>query len=221
MKRVFIIGFGGVGRILAELLVAQRRFLFLVVGVSDSKGFRCDANGINVKEAVELKRMNSSIALPSEEELSWSVLARLKVDLVFDARPFSFSDDHRLILDLLEHGIHVVFTNKAPVALHFSKVQLAAKAGHAQFRFSSCVGGALPSVNLLQRDLRGCKVTRFEAILNVSTNILLRQMEETKCSMEVAIRDLSSCGLLETDPSMDIDGFDSFVVLFWCVVFVS
>ena len=62
---------------------------------------------------------------------------------------------------------------------------------------------------MLQRDLKGCRLRRIEAILNVSTNILLRQMERQGCTLEAAIADLSSRGLLETDPSMDVDAFDS------------
>ena len=206
--RVFVHGFGGVGKILCDLLRKQATRSFLIVGVSDSKGFLFDRNGIDLDEVSRVKEEFGCVARNRSLLTNADILLG-HVDIFFDARPFSFTDKNEVIISMLKSGTDVVFTNKAPCALMFDAHVAAAQHGRSEFRFSSCVGGALPSVNMLQRDLKGCRLRRIEAILNVSTNILLRQMERQGCTLEAAIADLSSRGLLETDPSMDVDAFDS------------
>src|SRR5262249_11523053 len=75
-------------------------------------------------------------------------------------------------------------------------------------RFSACVGGALPSINIGWRDLVGCRIERVEAVLNGTTQAILRMME-TGVGYADALAEMQRRGLAETDPTLDVAGGDA------------
>ncbi len=220
--RVVIAGFGGVGRALFRCLVSQRAVLarhglgVMVVGLSDRGGVVSCADGIDLDAALRAKTADfGSVALlPGGRPGVAGVAlldAALRVDVWFEATSVSIVDGEPALsttVAALRMGVHVVYTNKAPLALAYQRVAAAALEGRARFRFSSCVGGALPSINVGWRDLRGSRITRVEAILNLTSHNMLRLMEGG-ATFDDALSDLQRRGLAETDPSLDVDGFDS------------
>jgi homoserine dehydrogenase len=75
-------------------------------------------------------------------------------------------------------------------------------------RFSACAGGALPTINIGRRDLIGCRIERVEAVLNGTTQGILRAMEAGG-SYADALADMQRRGLAETDPMLDVEGWDA------------
>ena len=75
-------------------------------------------------------------------------------------------------------------------------------------RFSACVGGAMPSVNVGWRDMLGCRIERVEAVLNGTTQGILRAMEQGT-SYADALAEMQQRGLAETDPTLDVEGWDA------------
>ena len=109
-------------------------------------------------------------------------------------------------------GRHAVLANKGPLALAFAQVaalgDMDGAPGRPQLRFSACVGGALPSVNVGRRDLAGARIRRVEAILNGTSQGILRMMEQGIAYGE-ALAEMQRRGLAETDPSLDVEGWDA------------
>lgn len=225
--RVIICGFGGVGRALFRLLAGQRLAVpVVVIGLTDSGGYvlRAATDPLELDEALECKACGSSVATLRGGCAGGTALAMLQVVpaagpaagpvVLCEATPTHLPQGGEpalsTVLAALARGINVVLTNKAPLALAFARVAAAARASGAQLRFSSCVGGALPSVNIGARDLCGSTVLRIDAILNLSTQMMLRMMEDEEgVTVADAQRRMQSRGLLEADPSLDVDGFDS------------
>ena len=214
--RVVINGFGGVGRILFECLERQKAHFsdagleIRVVGLTDSRGFCINNSGINFKDAIAAKKSNQSVSSLVGGSTEGRILdSFVSFDLWYEAGP---TEKNRNALDLsleiLNLGKHIVFTNKSPVAFGYFELLNVAKAKNCKFRFSSCVGGALPTVNLGMRDLRGSGIVKIESVLNLCTNKILKLMEQGSTLEEAKIY-LKSKGLLETDPSNDVDGWDS------------
>jgi homoserine dehydrogenase len=79
-------------------------------------------------------------------------------------------------------------------------------------RYSACVGGALPTINIGVRDLAGARVLKVEAMVNGTCQGILRQME-SGVSFEDALAEMQRRGVVEADPSLDIDGWDEAVKL--------
>jgi len=75
-------------------------------------------------------------------------------------------------------------------------------------RFSACVGGFLPTINVGWRDLAGCRIERVEAVLNGTTQGILRAMEQGGSYAE-ALVEMQRRGLAETDPTLDVEGWDA------------
>jgi len=139
----------------------------------------------------------------------------------------------------LRGGTHVVIANKAPLVLAYRELarlsdlavptsdqrpatndrQPASDPGGVpqsgpvsraapKLRFSACVGGYLPTINMGWRDLRGARIERFEGVLNGTTQAILRAMEQGG-SYADALADAQRRGLAETDPSLDVEGWDA------------
>ena len=66
----------------------------------------------------------------------------------------------------------------------------------------------MPSVNVGWRDLAGCRVERVEAVLNGTTQGILRMME-AGASYADALAEMQRLGLAETDPTLDVEGWDA------------
>src|SRR5206468_9433486 len=83
-----------------------------------------------------------------------------------------------VIRTALQRGMGVVSANKGPLVLAYDElIALAQQSGTSRLRYSACVGGYLPTVNMGQRDLAGARIERVEAVLNGTTQGILRMME--------------------------------------------
>src|SRR5437867_9809764 len=67
-----------------------------------------------------------------------------------------------------------------------------------------------PVFNLFQEALRGARVESFEGILNSTTNLVLAELEAGHTYAD-GVEAARRIGFLETDPSMDLDGWDATV----------
>jgi homoserine dehydrogenase len=64
-------------------------------------------------------------------------------------------------------------------------------------------------VNLGRRDLAAATIHRLEAVPNLTTNYILTRMAEDGLSYEQALGDAQAAGHAETDPSLDVEGWDA------------
>ncbi len=95
-KRVFVLGFGGVGRILSSLLSKQSLISFVIVGVCDSSEFVCDKFGIDLNANLKMKLETNSLNGKNMDLLNVDIIKELKTDVVLDARPFSFTNNNQV-----------------------------------------------------------------------------------------------------------------------------
>lgn len=224
--RLVLAGLGNVNRSLIAIFFHQRRLLeeryglkIAVVGASDSGGSAVDPQGLDLEALVAAKQAGQSVAsLPGVGRPGLggaALIAAVKADVLMEATPVDLKtaqpglDTTRAALAA---GMHVVIANKGPVALAYGELatrsDLGGVASNPRLRFSACVGGFLPSVNVGWRDLRGTNIVQVEAVFNGTTQIILRAMEQGG-SFADALRDAQQRGLAETDPTLDIEGWDA------------
>jgi homoserine dehydrogenase len=60
-----------------------------------------------------------------------------------------------------------------------------------------------------QRDLAAADVERLEGILNLTTNYILTRMAQDGLSYDEALADAQVAGHAETDPTLDVEGWDA------------
>ena len=66
----------------------------------------------------------------------------------------------------------------------------------------------MPSINVGWRDMLGCRIERVEAVLNGTTQGILRAIEQG-ASYADALAEMQQRGLAETDPTLDVEGWDA------------
>lgn len=80
---------------------------------------------------------------------------------------------------------------------------------NALLKISGAAAAALPTIDLLDHSLLGCKVLKLEGILNATTNYLLDAMTARGIGFEEALREAQAGGFAEADPRNDTEGWDT------------
>ena len=219
---IAFIGFGTVGRGLADLLIEKKTELkekysleYRVVAISDIKtGSILDDNGIDLKEALRLADSNISIetmpakkkglsALETIKESSSNSIVEVTWTNITDGEP-GYSHMKTALLS----GKHVVTTNKGPIALHYNDLMTIASAKGAKLKFKGTVLSGTPTFNLFDGPLAACSTSSIRGIVNGTTNLILSEMEKGRSYAEV-LKDAQRMGYAEADPTMDVDGWDA------------
>lgn len=105
----------------------------------------------------------------------------------------------------LAQGAAVLTANKFALAGELDSAQQLLR--HPLYGASTTVGAGLPFIQLLQQ-WQGGRIESFEAILSGSVNALISLLEQG-LSYPLALRRVQQQGLLEPDPSADLEGWDS------------
>jgi homoserine dehydrogenase len=226
--RYILTGLGNIGRTFLEVVEARRERLrerygltLVPVGLADASGAAADPDGLDVGAAVALKRSRRSVGeLPGVGRPGWSaqhLLAATEADLLLEATPtdpYGGQPGLDLARAALRRGMHAVLASKGSLVVAFEELKelsdLAEGTGARKpcLRFSGAVGGALPSINLGRRDLAGGAITRVEAVLNGTTQMILG-LRTRGLSAAEALAEAQRVGIAEPDATLDVDGWDA------------
>ncbi|NTU79648.1 MAG: homoserine dehydrogenase [Chloroflexales bacterium] len=219
--RFLLTGLGNIGRSLLEILsvrqeaMATRYGLALrCVGVADSAGAAYDPAGLDIAAVAALKRAGRSVAHLAQYDPTLSAVelaARAEADLLLEATPTNLRDGQpglEIVRTALRTGKHAVLASKGPLVLAYGELAaLASTSDGPALRFSGAVGGALPTANL-GRHLAGAVIERAELVVNGTTQVILEQMAAGH-GFETALAEAQRQGIVEPDPSLDVDGWDA------------
>ncbi len=212
------------GRGFLRVLASQAEYLrqrygvaFSVVGAADSSGAVIEPGGFDPVGLLAAKERGGVAGIERVGRRGMSAIElveTVQADIVLEATPVDLRTGEPglgVTRAALRRGMSVVLANKGPLALHYTELAGLSdltRAGAPALRFSACVGGAMPTINLGIRDLAGARVLRVEAVLNGTSQFMLRSMELGQ-TYEAALADAQRRGLTETDPSLDVDGWDA------------
>ncbi len=203
-----------------DAIRAARGLDLVLVGVADSSGVAVCPHGLDAATLIALKRAGRGVAeCPAAGLPGCTVREMVKTagaDIFLEASPANLRDGQPAlgwIEAALARGMHVVLANKAPLVHAYPRL-VSLAAGHGvQIRFDATVAGGLPVVNLGQRDLASARITRLEGLLNLTTSLILGRMADAGLSYEQALAEAQAAGHAETDPSLDVEGWDAAVKL--------
>jgi len=204
--RVILAGFGNVGAKVAEMLWPDR-----LVGVSDSGGAVYCEDGMDVAMLEEIKRRHGTVAAyPAERLSSTEDLLEREADVFVEATPTRLDSDEALLsmVRAMSAGMHVVTSNKAPIAKHFHELEAMSERRGVRILYSATVGGGTRVLSMARELAAGAGLEAFCGVLNGTCNYVLTEME-SGVSMNTAMRKARDLGLAEADPGYDIDGIDS------------
>jgi len=214
--RIFIAGFGTVGQGFAEVLSMRRDFFkerygdVTIVGAMDSSTYVYNSNGLDPLELVSTKRGNGKVGSKKYEN-SIEVLKSCEFDLLVEVSPTDVNTGGAGLDNIryaLESKRDVITVNKGPLALKFAELISIAKKNRCKFKFEGSVGGAMPIINLCHENLKGEKIKSIRGIFNGTCNFILSKMDNGQ-PFEQALKEAQQMGYAETDPTNDIEGYDS------------
>jgi homoserine dehydrogenase len=220
--RLALIGFGNVGQGFAQILAdhgdeiaAQYQLQLQIVAVSDLlKGSLYDPKGlapIALLNAVHKTNRLDEVPAPFRGKDALATIAECNADVVIE---LSYTDlktgepAYAHLRTAIQHGKHVVMTNKGPVALHYPELKALAEAHNVQIGLEGTVMSGTPTLRLGSELLSAAGINCIQGIINGTTNYILTQMENG-ASYPSALAGAQEKGYAEADPTGDVEGFDA------------
>ena len=219
--KLAFLGFGNVGRALAELLLRKQEELkhdydltFRVVAIGTGRrGFAIQPDGFDLPALMDAlargKTLSEFSFIPVTD--AFDLVRKSGADILFENTPVDYATGQPAIDHIklaIERGMHVCTANKGPVVHAWQELKALASQKGCQFLHESTVMDGAPIFSLFRGALPGARLQSFKAVLNSTTNLILTRME-TGESFEEAVRYAQQIGIAETDPSGDIDGWDA------------
>jgi homoserine dehydrogenase len=222
---VALLGFGNVGRALGRLIVQKNPFLqaeygvtFRIVGIGTGRrGFAINPDGLDIEAAIQAADAGTLASLHRGDPIpdALTFIQTVPAQAIAETTPLNTRDGQPALDYLhaaLSSGKHAVTANKGPVAFGYHVLRTLAEEEQRAFFFESSALGGAPIIDLYRECLIGTKVFGVRGVFNSTTNSILDRMRQG-VSFEDAVREMQERGLAETDPSHDVDGWDSAVKL--------
>lgn len=222
--KIAFIGFGGVGRALAEIIEEKRLRLrkeygldTVVVGVSDvMKGAVYHPDGLDIP--VLLKGLSDHGTVETYPEHAgvvkgWDSLEMIDhahADVIVEVTYTNVETGEPALTHCrraLDQGKSVITTNKGPVAHAYEELTRKAEEKGAFFGFEGTVMSGTPALRLPEQTLAGNTIHKIKGILNGTTNYILTEMEQGLDYGE-ALKQAQGLGYAEADPTSDVEGYD-------------
>jgi len=106
-------------------------------------------------------------------------------------------------------GKHYVTSNKNLMAAYGVELTELAARNNVGLMFEASVAGGIPILRPLYKCLSANRVTGVMGIVNGTTNYILTQMKREGRSFADALKSAQELGYAESDPSADVFGFDA------------
>ncbi len=215
--RIFIAGFGTVGQGIAEVIDSREKFFkkrygenVKIVGVMDSTTYIIDSEGLAPRDLVSRKTDTKKVGTKTYTD-ALDILDSVDYDILIEVSPTDYDTGGqglKNIVHALENGKDVITTNKGPLAIKFGELINLAKKNKCKLKFEGTVAGAMPIINLCHDNLVGEKIQSIRGILNGTCNFILSKMDNGQ-PFGQALKEAQQLGYAETDPSGDVEGYDS------------
>jgi len=200
--RVALIGYGNVGKAFARLLSQKRGvYPFRIVGIhTATHGTAYNHRGVELDP--EFGPPAGSVG---------EFLDRSRPEVVVEITTLNPQTGEPAITHIraaIERHLHIITSNKGPIAHAYAALNAEAKLSQVEFRFESTVMDGAPVFNTVRNNLPGLTILGFTGALNSTSKIVVAAMERG-LSMTDGIREAQALGITEAEASHDIEGWDS------------
>jgi homoserine dehydrogenase len=125
------------------------------------------------------------------------------VELIDDAEAA-----YNIVVAAFEKGKNVISANKKLIAEHLDELIFLSRANNVSFLYEASVCGSIPIIRNLEEYYNNDSLSRVEGICNGTTNYILTQTNFGK-DYDTALKEAQELGFAESDPTLDVDGFDA------------
>jgi homoserine dehydrogenase len=127
----------------------------------------------------------------------------LVVELIDDARAA-----YLIVSEALKRKKNVVTANKKMLAENLEELVNLAKDNGVSLLYEASVGGSIPIIRNLEEYYNNDSLSGIQGIVNGTTNYILTQTNFGK-DYKSALQEARELGFAESDPTLDVDGYDS------------
>jgi homoserine dehydrogenase len=113
------------------------------------------------------------------------------------------------IIQALQAGKYVVTANKELMAKHGPRLLALARENGVDLLFEASVGGGIPIIAPLKRDMLANRIVGLSAIINGTTNYILTAMGQEGADFGDALARAQALGYAEPDPTNDVEAHDA------------
>ena len=217
--KIALIGKGHVGTSFLQLLKEKKSVLkdkfninLDIVVIFEYDGALINEEGINLEELLgkgenfrELRFWKKDVA-PSAD-----LFNKLDLNICVETTPTNPETGEPAlshIIEALNNKINVVASNKGPFYLYYKKIKELAKKNNSQVRYEGTIASCVPALSV-REGLIGNTITSIKAILNGTSNYILSRMSSEGVEFSIALKEAQELGYAETDPTLDIEGYDA------------
>jgi homoserine dehydrogenase len=223
-QRIFLCGLGNVGKAFLQLLLEKREIIrekegvnLILAGVADTSGSAYNLGG-ELSPGELLKFLESGGKAGAFESFGKEGMDGVETirkgdfDVLIECTPTNPKDigaGFHHMMAAIRRNMNIITANKGPLVLQYGPLHRMAKESGVKIGLSAATAAALPTVDIGSGPLVGTNVESVEGILNGTTNYILTSMTRESCSYEEALESARKQGIAETDPSLDVEGWDT------------
>ena len=222
--RIIVCGFGNVGRAFVQLIAGKQQDLQKRYGLCPRIQAVVDIGGAAVAaadglppdrlaETAEGKTPIESMADFGRPGVgAVDVLGTIAADVWVETTPTNLVDGEPARTHLagaLARGLEVITANKGPLVLDYRDLLERARSAGRGIAMSAAAAAALPTLDVGRICTAGARIEAIEGILNGTTNYILTRMGREGCDYATALKAAQELGIAETDPTLDVAGFDT------------
>lgn len=185
-----VFGFGCVGQGLYHVL-------------NETHGLKAEIKRICVKDKNKARPLAHDLFTFEKNEILLDPEIDVVVELIDDA-----TAAFQILKSALQNGKHVVTANKKMIAENLEEIHSLQLQYDRSVLYEGAVCGAIPILRNLEEYYDNDLLTGIEGIFNGSTNFILTKVFEEKKSYIEALKQAQDLGFAESDPSLDVQGFD-------------
>jgi homoserine dehydrogenase len=113
-----------------------------------------------------------------------------------------------IVTTALKKGKHVVSANKKLIAYHLDELIHLAKENNVSFLYEASVCASIPIIRNIEEYYNCDALHGLQGICNGTTNYILSQTNKG-LTYDEALQKAQELGFAESDPTLDVDGFDA------------
>jgi len=189
--KIGLFGFGCVGQGLWKVL-------------HETKGIRADIHRICIKHPEKQRPVPAHFFTTNALEILDDPEIDVVVELIDDAEAA-----FEIVSGALSRGKAVVSANKKMIAHRLPELYALQQKTGSSFLYEGSCCASIPIIRNLEEYYDNDLLTSVEGIFNGTTNVILSKIFEENLSFEDALKFAQVNGFAESDPSLDVDGFDA------------
>lgn len=159
---------------------------------------------ICVKDPSKERDIQSSYFTYDKSDLLNDPDINVIVELIDDA-----DAAYAIVKEALSKGKHVVTANKKMVAYYLEELIALSQEKGVSFLYEGSVCGSIPIIRNLEEYYNNDSLSSVNGICNGTTNYILTHLFNSNRSFSEVLVEAQEKGFAESDPTLDIDGYDA------------